>query len=885
MVAGFNFSYIFKNAILPICFLWISVSEYITTKLKAMFYSVRFWWILCMLVSFGCISGMVGQEPLKFDHLTTDDGLSQNSIYGIVKDKYGFMWFGTWEGVCRFDGYRFIVFRADENNERAITNNRINRIVKDSQQNIWILTADGRNICRYNYDTEDFSRFPPDKVAKNVLDSLHREHFPGLLHAENKLYSWRIIASDGGLSERNKQTGIARTYNAVKFNRWSFNDNNITDLYLDDHDIFWVGTLNGGIQKADTRPKPFRYYYSTPNLRTGIVDNVVKAICQDRAGNIWIGTSNKGVTRLDRTRTIFTHFQHSSSNANSIVSNEIRSIYCDKAGYLWIGTKRGLDRLDPSIPKFYHYSVDGRYPIPHNWVFDVMEDHLGNLWIATFNGIAKYNRGKDSFTGFDAMTTLKNRSARTVIEDRNHKLWVGTEGGGITCLSRDFSEGLEEKLTSVHYTYSASNTNSLINNQVLALLEDKEGMIWIGTNGGLCRLNPSKGIFTRFSIKNGLPDDLIMGLLTDKLGNIWVSHKKGLTCICTKNFTMRNFDLHDGLQGKEFNQNAYYCDKGSGEMFFGGANGFNSFFPDSLTSNPFLPKVVLTGLEVMNQPVKINQSVNGRVILKKSMVMTDTIVFDYQNSSFAVEFAALHYSNPNKNKYRYRLAGLDTCWIATDASNRKASYSNLSPGKYQLQVMGSNCDGLWNPTPAKLTIVILAPWWRTGWVYAFYLAIIIAATMFLRRFFVDWAKGPEIKSSEKVFIKEGQKLPGHDSPIHADNVVVNVTDEAFVGKLKAIIDANIANTEFDADTLAAKLKISRAQLYRKTKMITNQTVYDLITAQRMNKAAELLLGGDNTISEVAYLVGYSLPTNFTRAFVKQFGETPSNYIASFKKGE
>ena len=660
---------------------------------------------------------------LRFEHLTVDDGLSQNTVFGIVKDKYGFMWFGTWEGICRYDGYKFTIFRADESNSKALINNRVNQVLKDSLQNIWVTTSDARVVCKYNYETEDFTRFPIDKVKKYILDSLKHVRAFYRFNAQNKTYSWSILKQNSGLKQIENKTGAQWIYKTESSYRWSLNDDQITDIYLDDHDILWVGTQNGGVNKADTRSKPFSFYSSANNSNT-VIKNVVRAICMDQSGNLWIGTENQGILKINRRKNTITYYINNPQNNNSLINNNIRQIYSDRHGYLWFGTKGGLDRFDAHSNRFYHYTRKSAKPIPNNWVFWIMEDHSGYLWIGTFNGIAKYNRKEDCFLAFDPQKTLNNKSVRVILEDRNNKLWVATEGGGITKFTRDSSAGFNEKLTPTHYTYSATNPNSLINNQVLAMLEDKDGYLWIGTNSGLCRFDQIKGEFTRLSVKNGLPDDLIMGILNDNHGHIWISHKKGISRIHTKNFALRNFDAHDGLQGNEFSQNAFFRNKTTGEMFFGGINGFNSFFPDSIKENPFLPKVIFTGLQISNNPVEINQEINGRIILHKSLLLTKEITLTYWDKSFSVEFAALHYSNSKGNNYKYKLENFDKNWITSDASDRKASYSDLPANTYYLKVLASNSDGLWSIDPAVLKITILPPWWLRWWAYLLYLTII-----------------------------------------------------------------------------------------------------------------------------------------------------------------
>jgi signal transduction histidine kinase/ligand-binding sensor domain-containing protein len=682
------------------------------------------------------------EKILRFDHLTVEQGLCQNTVMGIVKDKYGFMWFGTFEGLCRYDGYKFKKYRAASKDPHSLWNNRVSLIYKDIKSNIWILTADTL-ICMYNYETDDFLRFTPKNAPRSILDSLDRSKsifFTRIIHGNtiwqvnqsfNKLtmmYPFNRIANLNMLTQTNVSTGQKIIYKTDIFNRWSLNDESIFNIYLDNNDILWVGTYSGGVNKADVKQNPFKSYSHNPlHPDKSIIDDKIRAIYQDKEGNLWIGTHNKGITNVNVTTGKYTHYQHSLKDTlNSLIENEVRKIYCDRFGYLWIGTKGGVEKFDPKTNHFKHYTLSSGCNLPNNWVYSIMEDHSGYLWIGTWNGIAKFDRKHDRFYPYNPAKTLKRGSVRVILEDHNYNLWVATEGGGITKLSRDSANGFRETLTPTHFNFSLSDTNSLSSDRVYCMLEDEKGIFWIGTNSGLTRFDPEKNKFTRFLIEQGLPDELIIGLLPDKKGHIWISHKKGLTRMNTQTFETKNYDGQDGLQDNEFSEDAYFRNDKTGEMFFGGVKGFNSFYPDSIKDNKYLPRVVITELLISDQPVRVNKPVNGRIILTKQIFLTQQVTLDYSHKNISIEFAALHYSNPSDNKYLHKLRGFDKDWVPSDAKNRIASYPNLEPGEYVFEVKASNNDGLWNPVPTELKIVILHPWWRT-WLFrgAFFTFIIL----------------------------------------------------------------------------------------------------------------------------------------------------------------
>jgi signal transduction histidine kinase/ligand-binding sensor domain-containing protein len=666
---------------------------------------------------------------LYFSHLTAENGLSQNTIHGIVQDKYGFMWFGTWSGVCKYDGYKFIIYRNDPDKQNSIINNRIHYIYKDLDESIWLTSFDSTYYCRYNYETDDFTRILRKDVPQRLRDSLNRHTNFSRYNVRFKNFTWNVDQETNLLYQTNRSTGKKIVYRSDLFNKWALNDDYVTDLYVDNNENLWVGTYSGGINKASLNSAPFIYYHHSPNSQNTLISNNIRGIAEDKQGNIWVGTRSNGITIINREKNVYSTLIHNSLNKNSLVSNQIRKIYCDLYGQIWIGTKDGLDRYDSEKKMFFHYSLHpGKRHIPHNWVYSLYEDHNNNLWAGSWNGLLKYNREKDEFYSYSSSNILLYPYIRVILEDRKLKnLWIATEGGGLTKLIRDPSSGFKEKLTPKHYLNKPDNPNSLLNDRIYAMQEDKKGFIWIGTGGGLCRFDPINEKFIRFSIKNGLPDDMIMGLLIDNIDNIWVSHKKGITRINPNNFQMQSFSFEDGLQGNEFNEDAYFKSK-NGELFFGGLNGLNSFFPEKISHNFYPPQIVFTNLYLFNKPVIVNQEVNNRIVLKKPMFLTDKIEILNSDKSFSIEIAALHYLNPNGNQYKYRLEGFDNDWIYAGADKRIVTYTNLKPAKYIFKVLASNCEGVWTSVPKTLTIIVQPAWWGTWWfrfiIFVFILGVI-----------------------------------------------------------------------------------------------------------------------------------------------------------------
>jgi signal transduction histidine kinase/streptogramin lyase len=289
--------------------------------------------------------------------------------------------------------------------------------------------------------------------------------------------------------------------------------------------------------------------------------------------------------------------------------------------------------------------------------------------------------------------SLSTNSVFPIYEDRSGTLWVGTYSGGLNKF--DLTTKTFER-----FTNNPKNQKSISNNMVLSLYQDRSGTLWIGTLGGLNRFDLATKTFTYFTVKDGLPNDCIYGILADQSDNLWLSTNNGLCKFNPKRLTFRNYDVTDGLQGNEFNSGAYH--RGSdGKFYFGGNNGFNAFFPDSIKDNPYIPPIVITDFKIFDKSANYG-------------LIPHDIVLNYDQNFFSFEFSALNFILPEKNQYAYQMVGFDKDWIYS-GTRRYASYTNLHPGTYTLRLKGSNNDGVWNEQGISIKVVINPPWWLTWW--------------------------------------------------------------------------------------------------------------------------------------------------------------------------
>jgi signal transduction histidine kinase/ligand-binding sensor domain-containing protein len=673
---------------------------------------------------------------LRFEHLTVDEGLPQNTVQGIVKDKYGFMWFGTWEGLCRYDGYRFKTYRAEKNNNKTLYNNRIQLIYKDKEGDLWIAGADTL-ISRYNYETDNFTRFKHKNLPKWLLDSLDRFMNTSFTFIRTPKYNWKVnqlyniltrkkqqSEINNLLTQTNNYTGEKYIYHSDPVNNWALLDEYVYQMYLDDQDIFWVGTYSGGINKADLNQKLFSLYYKKYMDNNTLIDNLIRSFCEDKQGNLWIGTHNKGVSKLNNSNKSYTQYLYNKADSlHSISNNQIRKIFCDHNGTIWIGTKNGLDKYNSSKNTFKHYKFPVINKKPANWVYSIMEDHNNNIWIGTWTGIGIYDPVKDKFKIYNPDKILPVHYIRVVAEDKYHNIWVATEGG-LAKLKRDNVDGIPDNFKSTIYKNISNDNNSLSDDRIYTMLCDDD-KIWLGTAKGLNLFEPSKNKFTRFGTEIGIPDEFIVGIIKDDFGNLWVSHKKGLTRFNIKTHAVRNFSKLDGLQSNDFSEDAYYKSPTTGKIYFGGPKGYNTFFADKIKDNPYPPVVRLVSLKLNNKEINVGDSYYKTVILPKPLYLINKIEIPPLTKILSIEFAALHYASPLKNKYKYMLEGFDKEWISVDANDRDATYSNLPAGTYIFKVKASNCDGLWNETPTELTLIIEPPFYKTWWFISLIICLIL----------------------------------------------------------------------------------------------------------------------------------------------------------------
>ena len=680
------------------------------------------------------VNNIIAQvNVLQVEQITTRDGLPQNSVQSIIQDKYGFMWFSSFASICKYDGYKFTQYYPEPDNPNTLYSSGIYNIVLDSAKNVWIGFFTSPVYCKYNYETDDFSRVPENETDKLVQQKIDRGRQP--IYSANNVPDviWKF--QDGYVFEEDNLSGTEKKYCLDFTGIQPFTINMISSMFLDKYGILWVGTEKQGVYKINTNTKPFYSYYNVTEYCNHFISDIIRDVFVDNEEMLWLGTFSNGIIKINKNNNKIFYMKYDPLNRDNCISNnEIRDIFQDSTGEIWIGTKGGVTRYNPNTNQYKFYTRYTAEKIPSPWVHSFMEDHNGIIWIGTFYGFVQYERATDKYQFFDPNKYLKSPRISKIIEDKHYNVWISTQGGGITCLKRVDSG---KDYDTIHYLNIPNDPKSLSSNRVFGLLEDNYNNIWASTDYGLCKLNPKTAEFTRYNMKNGLPDDMIMGILLDKHDNIWISHKKGITKLNTHTGEMQHYSEQDGLQSNDFSENACYKDPKTGEMFFGNAYGFNSFFPDSIKNNLVEPDIYFTGLKVLNQDITQFHKLDGKTILSKSILTTKKLILSNKHKNFSIEFAGLHYVKPEANIYKYKLEGFDEKWLTGDASHRMVTYSNLPAGKYVLRVKTANGDGIWSNKEAKMEIVIKPPWWNTFWAYLFYFFILIVILFWIYRYIIE----------------------------------------------------------------------------------------------------------------------------------------------------
>jgi signal transduction histidine kinase/ligand-binding sensor domain-containing protein/DNA-binding response OmpR family regulator/HPt (histidine-containing phosphotransfer) domain-containing protein len=642
--------------------------------------------------------------------------LASDRVYALLRDHAGRIWIGTDAGLSRYEP----AHDAFENIGRApdgggLSDLQIRALGEDHTGALWIGTLKGGldrlepatgRIEAFRHDAADPGSLSHDRVTAILEDAAQR--------------LWVATANGLNLFEHNRQSFVH--YGRDADNPHSLRDNDIIALYQDRGGVLWVGTRSSGASHWNPNSWRLGHYQSAAFANTLVI-----SFADDGAGRVWVGTEGSGLVEIDarsgRER------RYGTDTDVRLSDDRVMSLLYDHGGNLWIGTMAGgLDRLELATGRVTVWRASSApRGLPADGVMALYEDREGAVWIGTFGGgLARLDPASGMVTrypfGTDSPDALSDARASAIVEDPRGNLWIGTVGGGLNLFDRATGRFS-------HFKRNDRDATSLADNVIFALHFDRSGSLWVGTaDGGLDRMlgssaDPAQVRFENYAAL--LPSREVDGIETDGSDRLWISTANGLVRLDPKTRATRVFHEWDGLQSEDFDSNAHYQDH-AGNLYFGGNNGFNVFAPAEVDFTAPAPRVVLTSVVRLNEPIPDGELPGPGRPLKLS----------YGDKLVSFDFAALDFTSPANNRYAYRLEGFDSAWIDAGAAHR-ATYTNLDAGRYVLHVRAAASDGTWSPDVLAIPVEVAPAPWNTVWARCGYAALLLGIAVLLWRGWVE----------------------------------------------------------------------------------------------------------------------------------------------------
>lgn len=629
----------------------------------------------------------------------------KEAVTVIYEDRSGILWLGSSSGLYEYQSTTglFINHKLTESSRELIK-----AIYEDKEGDLWIAVQEF-GIVHFNRKDGSFEK---------VLDT-----FSGVNSIYEDVSGNLWVGGYGNFRIFNKNTGEVIIIRNIPDDPTSISNNWINTIYEDRSGMVWVGTYVGGVNIYNPYQTPFSLYRNHPKDPHSLSNNIVRSIYEDHQGNLWVATQEGGLNKLDRNQNTFSTIDIDVDVVNQ-GTNTIWSVIEDKSGVIWIGTRTmGIVEYDPSRDSYKSHGPYNYFPDYSNMLNTLYEGKSGNIWVGT-GDLGRFDRKTKEYLWYkhssDDSTSLSPGGVWTILEDSYGIFWVGTSNG----LNRiEKSQMSGNSVAFAKYYHDPLDPKSISSNRISVIYEDQFKNLWIGTYGnGLNKYNRELDDFTYYP---GLPDETIYGILDDDDGNLWISTNFGISKYDPQTRLSKNYGLKDKLQGFEFNMGAFHKSK-SGEMFFGGLNGLNAFYPDKIREDMIPPQLAVTDFRVFNKSIPVGEMEGGRTILNNNISYASEITLRHDENVVSLEFASLSYSDSKANAYAYKLEGIDEDWNYM-RNNRTIFLPNLTPDNYKIRLKASNGSGIWNEEGITLNIFVLPPWWHTWWARSGYgiLAILI----------------------------------------------------------------------------------------------------------------------------------------------------------------
>ncbi|MCH8495025.1 MAG: histidine kinase [Balneolales bacterium] len=790
---------------------------------------------------------MVAQVSQNIIHITTDDGLSQNLVFDLEQDQQGFIWIGTKDGLSRYDGYNFKIFRNNPSDSTTLSSNYITFIQEDEKQNLWVETSPG-GLHLYDSHNDKFIRLK--KVLQDV-DSFHSSSIQKVIWNDEN--GWLIFTNTGlfelsadlknlneiplnegseirilsvfvppdynkskiylstlhsGIYEYNTAESVLRPLTTIneKLDEQGishvFKSNN-NEWMLAGHNTLYTFSEHGELLRKYRMPtnfnnasfpiisfqqdkfgrfwviRDFRLYEYLP-IENRVVELAmhggINQLFIDRTGIFWIGTSGYGMYKFNPNTT---RFGFTSERFFDVVAPGFHQLmeaenyfgfprifgdilYVDYVSPTerWVLTRRlGLFNLNLDEQRIQRHIItvppQDQNTYSSFWMDRDVEGHYnvllseGLVHFEPEAGTTYHLPLLQIFPDFTFDRNLPVFEQLTVVRKINTTYWFGSTEHGLASYNTETQQQRS-------FAYGSSDVNTISSNHILSISQDMrnpEKYIWVGTDGGgLNRINLQTGSVLRFTEQDGLPNNVIYSIYPDSSGHLWMSSNKGIIRMDPDTFEILNFTRSDGLQSDEFNRRQHYQFE-DGRLLMCGSFGCNLFNPNDITLNPALPTVSLTDISVMNRSVLPY----GSEWFSENEDGSMTLRVDWDQNIIGFEFAALEFSGTDKNQYKYRFPPFLQEWTNI-GTRREISFTNLDPGSYTLEVMGSNNDGVWSEIPARIGVLVLPPFWMTFWFRALSIMLAFSTIAFVVWFISERKHRKQVRMLEYKMAVDQERL-------------------------------------------------------------------------------------------------------------------------------
>jgi signal transduction histidine kinase/ligand-binding sensor domain-containing protein/DNA-binding response OmpR family regulator len=642
----------------------------------------------------------------------------------MMLDDDGNIWLSSKESIWVVDHlFHFRHFSVSGHylyNLRKVFHNRQNQL----------LMVEGTTIILAKENSRELLSFQGTSALK--LHSFQRLLIPGCsfindIIQDKKLNYW--VSTDAGLFLLDKAFNLKQTITTQSFVN-SLNTNYLDKIFIDRSECLWVCTFGGGIDFCDLNAKLFYTFQHNPEVSNTLSGNHIRSIIEESGQKVWIGTNANGLNEYDLHTGKFTRY-NTESSLIKLKSNEIDALELDNDRNLWIGTDKGLEIINQKRNSLWHPAGYEKFPV-HS-IASLTKDCYGNMWFGSY------------YNGFGCITHDKKKLFQVKYwgTGSGYLIWADKSKpelliSSIHGLKRLVIDSLGKVVKTFHHQVS-NQTNSLSSNYIFPIQKQSDSTYWVGTIGGgldnlVLKKNNTYQIKT-YGLKYGVFNDVETIELDDK-GRIWMGGN-GLECLDVSNNKLIRFDKNDGLQGNSFKVGASYKGK-DGRLYFGGINGLNYFFPDSIKINNIAAHPVFTDLIINSKIIPIGEFSDAENTLTKSIGYSKELVLDYLQNNFVITFSAMHYANPAKCQYRYKLIGFDKEWKYTTGKNPTAAYSNLDYSNYTLILQATNNDGLWSSDNATLAIEITAPWYKSLTAKIIYMGLVLSGLIGIYIYQARW---------------------------------------------------------------------------------------------------------------------------------------------------